>query len=241
MYLTCALLDAAAEHGYHLECPKPGPDIVIEHEGRRIWIEAVTATPGDPGKPDSLQPHIDGQMSRVPADKIVLRYSNAIATKHSKYCEYLAEGVVSETDSWVIAVNGWPLDYSWATGEMPRFLKALYPLGALGYAIDPSTRELVDRKHQYRPVIRKTNQSPVSTEIFVKDEYRALSAVLHSHAHAFMDQPLGSDFEIAHHPLAQRPVSTGWLPSHREWKAAAKGDGSYELGWQKGGSVPPTG
>jgi hypothetical protein len=231
MYLTCTLLEAGVKHGFRVQCPKPGPDILIEHAGRRLWIEAVTATTGDPCKPDSLQPHIDGQMSLVPADKIVLRYSNAVAAKHAKFCDYLAEEIVSDNDSCVIAVNGWPLDYSWATGEIPRFLKALYPMGALGFAIDPATRELVERKHQFRPVIHKSNRSPVSTELFVNEHCVGISAVLHSDAHTFMTQRLGADFQVAHNPLAAQPVAAGLIPSWREWRATAKQGGGYDLAW----------
>ena len=104
--------------GFVLKCPKPGPDNLIELSGQRIWIEAVTATPGDPSKPDSLAERIDGQMSLVPADKIVLRYSNAIATKYTAYQNYLANNTVALTDAYVLAVCGWPLGYSWATGAL---------------------------------------------------------------------------------------------------------------------------
>jgi len=230
MYLTCALLEAGPKHDYRVQCPKPGPDILIEHKGRRVWVEAVTATPGDPSKPDSLVERIDGQMSLVPTDRIVLRYSNAIAAKHAKYLDYLAAGIVSGADSYVVAVNSWSLGCSWTSGEMPRFLKAVFPMGALGYAIDAATRQIVDRKHQFRPIIQKNNRAGVSTEIFVNDEYRGLSAILHSHAHAFMNRPLGTDFEIAHHPLAAQPVPAGLIPARREWHATPNEErGGYEL------------
>jgi hypothetical protein len=228
MYLTCTLLEYAPRRGFTVSCPKPGPDNLIEFNSRRIWIEAVTATPGDPSRPDSLVERIDGQMSIIPADKIVLRYSNAIATKHVTYLSYLGNNRVAVADSYVVAVCGWPLGYNWASGEMPRFLKALFPVGALGYAIDPTTRQIVDRQHQFRPVIKKANSASVSTEVFLDDRYRGLSAVLHSHAHAFMTQPLGSDFQVAHNPVAAQPVPAGLLPAAQEWRASAQ-NGGYQL------------
>jgi hypothetical protein len=236
MYLTCALIEAAATGSYRVSCPKPGPDNLIERDGRRIWVEAVTATPGNPSKPDSLVARIDGQMSIVPADKIVLRYSNAIAEKYAKYRGYLDSGIVDAKDSFVVAVNGWSLDYSWASGELPRFLKAIFPLGAMGYAIDSRTKEIVDRNHQFRPIIHKTNRAPISTELFVSEHCIGISAVLHSDAHAFMTQPLGADFQVAHNPLATQPVAARLIPSWREWRATAKEGGGYELAWC-GGSL----
>jgi hypothetical protein len=50
MYLSVTLLDA----GHSIVAPKPGPDFGLILAGQRIWIEAVTATPGDAGKPDSV-------------------------------------------------------------------------------------------------------------------------------------------------------------------------------------------
>jgi hypothetical protein len=229
MYLTCSLLETAPSLGYHVSCPKPGPDILVEREGKRLWIEAVTVTAGEPSRPDSLNERVDGQMSLIPADKIVLRYSSAIATKHARYRQYLDHGVVQARDSWVVAINGWQLGYGWATGELPRFLKALFPLGALGYAIDPGTRALVDRRHQFRPTIYKSNRAPVSTDVFLKHEYRDISAALHSHAHAYMKEPLGLDFEVAHNPYAAYPAPPGLIPAHREWRATASEHGSFEL------------
>ncbi len=129
----------------------------------------------------------------------------------------------------MIAVNGWPLDYSWASGEMPRFLKALYPLGALGFAIDPATRDLVDRRHQFRPTIHKVNRAPVSTEVFISTDTRSLSAVLHSNAHAFMALPLGADFELAHHPLATQTLPADLIPAARQWRARQTAEGCFEL------------
>lgn len=170
-------------------------------------------------------------MSIVPADRIVLRYSNAIATKHDKYQGYLKTGRVSKADAYVVAVNGWPLGYSWASDELPRFIKAIYPLGALGFAIDPATRELVDRKHQFRPLINKNNRSTVSTQLFLREHYAGISAVLHSHAQAFMSQSLGSDFHLALNPLARQPLPEGLLPSRREWRAMARAGSGYELAW----------
>jgi hypothetical protein len=54
MYLCCALLEQSTLRGYTLTCPKPGPDILLESNSGRIWIEAVTPTNGEPGKADSL-------------------------------------------------------------------------------------------------------------------------------------------------------------------------------------------
>ena len=83
MYLTCALQDFASQQGLVLSCPKPGPDILLERDGRRLWVEAVAATDGIPGRLDSVvEPNPDGS-GRIPEEKIVLRYANAISEKYN--------------------------------------------------------------------------------------------------------------------------------------------------------------
>jgi hypothetical protein len=82
MYVTCSLLEGAAAGGYKVSCPKPGPDILLEVEGQRIWIEAIIATAGAAGHPDSLtEPNPEGS-GRIPEEKLVLRYTTAIRDKY---------------------------------------------------------------------------------------------------------------------------------------------------------------
>ena len=77
-----------------MSCPKPGPDIVLERDGRRVWVEAVVATNGIPGRPDSIvEPNPDAS-GRIPEEKLVLRYANAISEKYRKYRGYLREGII---------------------------------------------------------------------------------------------------------------------------------------------------
>jgi hypothetical protein len=54
MYLSCALLDEEARHGYTVEYPKPWPDVLLIAERRKVWGEAIIATNWQPGKPDSV-------------------------------------------------------------------------------------------------------------------------------------------------------------------------------------------
>jgi hypothetical protein len=126
MYLTCSLIESAATRGYGVSCPKPGPDILLEVEGQRIWVEAIIATAGAAGQPDSvMEPNPDGS-GRIPEEKLVLRYSTAIRDKHLKYQKYLDRGVVKGADAFVIAINGAALPYRWAWAEKdaPRFWNA---------------------------------------------------------------------------------------------------------------------
>ena len=75
MYLTCTLLAHGQQHGYSVSCPQRkktgGPDILLERDGLRLWVEAVTATDGDPDKADSvIKPEL-AQGYVVPDEKII--------------------------------------------------------------------------------------------------------------------------------------------------------------------------
>ena len=77
MYLTCALQEFANQQGSILSCPKPGPDILLERDGSRVWVEAVVATNGIPGRPDSVAEPNPAGSGKTPEEKLVLRYANA--------------------------------------------------------------------------------------------------------------------------------------------------------------------
>ena len=63
MYLTVSL-DRA---GYEVKCPKPGPDLLLHVGGKRIWIEAVCASSGELGRPDSV-PRMEPELSRCASE-----------------------------------------------------------------------------------------------------------------------------------------------------------------------------
>ena len=99
MYLTCALQESANRQGSTLSCPKPGPDILLERDGSRVW---VVATNGISGRPDSVvEPNRDGS-GKIPEEKLVLRYANAISEKYRKYRGYLRDGIIHRNDAFVI-------------------------------------------------------------------------------------------------------------------------------------------
>jgi hypothetical protein len=206
-------------------CLKPGPDILIEHKRRRVWIEAIVATDGDPARPDSA---VEDHSGKIPDEKIILRYANAINAKHAKYAAYRNSGIISKDDAYVVAINGYPLSYRWAEPEIPRVLKAVFPIGAYEVLIDREKREIVGTRHQFRPAVKKTSGSEVPTQIFLDDHYCDISAVLYSCANGYSNPPMGADFIVVHNPLASQPLPLGMIPSDREYQATTVKDG-YEL------------
>jgi hypothetical protein len=139
---------------------------------------------------------------------------------------YRRKGIVHEDDSYVVAVNKSGLAYRWASAaiDLPRFLKTVYPSGELEVLIDISSRELIGAQNRPRFSILKASKSPVSVQPFVLGRRRGLSAVLCSNANVgWSSSPLGSDFELAHHPRCRQPIIRGVVPVAREWWAELRG------------------
>ena len=148
--------------------------------------------------------------------------------KNQKYIDYRAKGIVLGKDAYIIALNGFPLSYRWADAEMPRVLKAVFPLGHLEVVFDRASTKIVETRHQFRADIPKGTGSPVSTQTFLSNDYIGISAVMHSYANACMALPLGIDFLLAHNPRAACPVPLGLIPVAREYTATPH-EGGYLL------------
>jgi hypothetical protein len=234
MYLTCALFDGAQKRGYRVTCPKPGPDVCVEFRGHRIWVEAIAATNGMPGNPNTLvEPILGG--GTIPEDKIVLRYTSAILEKYRKYTRYIQSGIVDRGDAYIIAINESGLAFRGvrAEADLPRFLKALYPIGQLEVVIDLQKPRHARMRNRSRFTIRKANSQEVAVQTFIDTSWSGLSAVICSNVDVrFSQRPLGADFEIAYNPLAVNRAQSGLLPAGREWFSTLDGEIGELLGVQ---------
>jgi len=227
MYLTCALQDYVIGKGIAISCPKPGPDVLLEREGNRVWVEAVIATNGEPGRPDTVvDPDPDGS-DRIPEEKIVLRYANAISEKHRKHREYLQKGIVRESDAFVIAVNGHALSqWAQAANDVPRFLKALYPFGIYQVLLERRTGEIVGHQNEPRFKIEKASGTNVAVTPFLERRLEGITAVLCSMANVMSHgASLGTDFQLAHNPMGRTRISDYALPARRAWRAVLNENG----------------
>ena len=155
MYLTVSLL----REGFHVKCPKPGPDIRLDLNGRHVWIEAVCATSGEKGRPASIPDLPLGHAADVPMDSYVLRVSSSLRDKAKKFEQYIQDGDVSQRDLVVIAININAVDGLWIYMD-DVMKKALYGIGDPVLRIDPGTRRVVDTHHQEIESIPKKSSDP---------------------------------------------------------------------------------
>jgi hypothetical protein len=205
MYLTTFLIG----EGYSVHCPKPGPDVGIDFEGRRIWFEATCPSRGKDGTPDQvpeIKPVRAGDppvVYDVPNGKLVLRYLNSISEKQRQHASWLEQGTVSSDDALVIAINPRRLGHEMGDTSPPRILQAAFALGSPYIVIDKSTGKPVEAGYQFRDAIEKASGAAVSTGVFHQKEYSGVSGLLCSRVDA-ANQPekMGDDFQFVPNPEA---------------------------------------
>jgi hypothetical protein len=203
MYLTCFLI----EQGYEVCCPKPGPDVGIDVDGRRIWFEATSPTPGNIGALDQVPEWKNGEVNFVPNEKIVLRYLNSISEKYRQHVSWAENGIVDPSDGYVIAINPSQLGFEYADTTPPRILQAAFQVGNLYAKLNPSTGKIIEKGYEFRSAIAKVSGTMVSTGVFQNPEYQNISALLCSRVDA-VNQPdkMGEDFQLVPNPTAANPL-----------------------------------
>ena len=214
MYLTVSLIRA----GQKVACPKPGPDVLLNVDGRRIWIEAVCATSGQPGLPDSIRPPVFGQLTQEPTEQYVLRIRTALDEKQRKYRTYIQDGIVSCDDVTCVAINVYDV-YGLDPYIHSHMMRSLYGIGDLQVEFSQQTGGIVDIGHGHVVSIRKSSGADVPVESFIDNSLKHVSAVLASHMDAF-NRPsrLGEDFVLYPNLTGQRPWPQSVLNVGKEWR-----------------------
>ncbi|OQW75203.1 MAG: hypothetical protein BVN35_08860 [Proteobacteria bacterium ST_bin11] len=217
-----------------------GPDFLIECDGRKLWIEVICPTHS--GIPDDwLNIQLD-KGSSPPDTEILLRWTSAYKEKAEKLLGnpsgkptgYLANGIVSEQDLYVIAINGCQLRHGpfsalHGMSQFPYAAEAVFPIGPYQVHLDRATMNIVGQNYQERRNIPKPKGKTVSTEAFLDPTHKMISAlwavdfdgcrILGNH------QPSA----ILHNPCAQNPLPYGFLPSDEEFHAVATCEEYYSF------------
>ena len=214
MYLTVALLRA----GISVECPKPGPDILATFDERRVWIEAVCAGPGQPGKPDSVPGDEEGVARPVPIQQYVMRIRSSLMEKAKEYATYAEAGIVASEDSTVVALNvGGIVGLGQKMDEC--LMRSVYGIGNLIANLDIISRKIVGYSREAMSSVPKASGAGVGVQCFTDGSMAHISALLASGTNAFnCSGLLGQDFILYPNLTAANPWLAGLIPLGREWK-----------------------
>ncbi len=220
MYLTVSLLRARLT----VACPKPGPDILLTDRDSRIWIEAVCATPGEAGRPDSVPTPQYAKLGEkpivtsVPQDQSVLRLRNSLEEKARKYNDYLKKGIVDLNDVLVIAINVHAVPT--LARDMEDFMmRALYGVGNHIITLAVSTGDIVGRdREQITAIAKKSTGAEVGVQPFIDGSMPQIAAVLGSRSDAVnLPRRLGDDFGLFPNLTPQMAWTKGSIGLGEEW------------------------
>jgi hypothetical protein len=195
-----------------------GAEFFIEHQKQRIWIEAVAPGRGSGADavPEPRKPERFGQavVNEIDSRATILRYTNAVQTKVTKFQTDIAKGLAKEDDLLLLCLNGDGLDGTWGRSEVPFFVQALLPIGDLQLQLDAETLEVRDSAHLYRSEVHKTNGAAVATDNLLSEKMNRCVGILHSTINsANISEQLGEDFDLLINPRHQQLVDSidlGW-------------------------------
>lgn len=212
MYLGACLLERDVD--LHRSAP-PGPDLLARVHGRRVWIEAICASAGEPGKPDTVERR-DGI---TPWNLIALRIRSAIEEKKRKYDRYLAQHIVSVDDRLLIAVNISAIPY--ARDDAERYIfRALFGVGELVITFDLATMRPVSHSNRQLVSINKVaTGTPIGVQPFIDGSMPAIAGAIVSSdvsaSAALLDLPPA--LTLYPNLTAAEPWRAGTLPVPQEW------------------------
>ena len=198
--------------GYEPTSADHGPDFVVEKDGKRVFIEAICPGPGDEDNPNSVPSIVYGALiaPAVPEAQIILRICNALDEKKRKYAHYLRQGIVSESDICIIAVNSSKLGRAFGSWP-PAIMRATHGLGS-PYVIFGRGEGVVDEGFKSCKSITKVNGEEIDTSFLLSEDNSLISAVLYSGC-SFFSFPfdLFSESTLIHNPKARVPLPLGFI------------------------------
>jgi hypothetical protein len=220
MDLTCFFMN----QNFKLSSASHGPDIVLRRGNDTFHIEAVC--PQDGLKQNKI-PEIlaDRGIQKLPDDEIMLRLTSAILSKQRVYAGYLKDQIVKPKDYLIIAINSCQLDGAHMDFSIPRIVRALYPIGHQVINSNLLTDE-IEEYFEYSDSVTNANGSPVQTNIFFKEEYKDISAVLYAHYDCCN---YVRSYTLIHNPLAINKLELGVFPVSREYYISDLSDDSYKI------------
>jgi hypothetical protein len=158
-----------------------GPDFKIEKDGNVVWIEAISPEPvGVPSSFLELPQKGEVRCGCLPEKQILLRITSAISNKKKKIEGYFSKKIINSGDGVILAIDCAQLGlYSdLAPNGFPPFVNALYPIGHISATIDVDRGKVTSTNYQMRKSVLNRNNTIIDTDVFLKNDYEIVSAVL---------------------------------------------------------------
>jgi hypothetical protein len=215
-------------HGFSPIKPRSkGPDYCLSYGKEAAWMEAVAPGRGEGQDAvprlrflnDMLETGEEPIAQDVPEEAILLRFTQALDQKLKQYEEFRSENIAKSTDPFIIAINGCVATDYRDDPPIPYVIKATIGLGHLMVSFDPTGKEPPGSSYQRREQVLKKNQEPIPTNVFLREAYRGISAVLYSPKDICnIPRKVGSEMYYFHNPRAENPLPFGLFKFCREYR-----------------------
>ncbi len=224
-----------------------GPDIVLE-DG--TIIEAVLANRGTgPDKPfawSDVKPISDKDGIKIypvrsmpyPDPQIILRITNAIKVKLDQRDRWIADGIVTSSQPFVVAVNAGLLDEAKDAYGGSYAARTAFALGndvlVVPYDDEKGTGN-IDKSYskiEHKPAVEKSSGSPVKSDLFLNAQYSHLSGILFSPFHIGNVVQLGhfNDLEFVSNGFSTNPLPKELLKDVRyTWAEIDQDKNEYQV------------
>lgn len=217
MYLGVTLLNRKYILDKHTDI---GPDFKIKNNENNVYIEAVAV---EKGSGMDKAPDIEyGKVLDVPEREMLLRLTSGINQKHKQYLSYIEKKIISNTDSYIIAINRSALEHF--DPQIPLILKCLFGIGyqTLQITKNKQVKKSLVSNWTSRMKVDKTNGSSVDMSLFQAPEFAGISAIIYCENN-ILNSPkslaaMGDDLVIAHNPLAKNPLPANFFKFGSIWK-----------------------
>lgn len=217
LYLGSTLLNRGYTLGGHSNV---GPDLEIRYKDKSIWIEAIAV---EKGEGQDKVPNVQyGKLMDVPEKEMLLRLTAGLRDKHQKHLRYLKDGIVSQDDPFVIAIDRSPLEHPDA--QIPLILKCLF---AIGHQVLFLKREQHQPRTEgstwsAREKVSKISGSEVGMLMFRDASFEGISAVIYCAQNILNSSRdsnrMGDNFVIVHNPFAKNPLPDNFFKFGDIWK-----------------------
>ena len=214
-----------------------GPDFSFQHEGKTIWVEAVTPTPGKGGntvpaliiyEPEKNWPPM---AQEVPKEKIILRYQSSLRDKAKEFEDDRNNGIVKDDDIQIIAVSDADLPPGSKGDIVPYILHALFPIGDYRIEINRNSGQSVGEGYGYQE--ERLNANNAIVRYFFQESNELISGVLYHASH--MGDLFGDEWEdinknqlyFIHNPFAKNLLPQGLFKCGHQYTADYDGDGGF--------------
>ena len=221
--------DQLEKVGLSLSHKNAGPDLLIEYQQKRVWVEVICPTPV--GIPQDWLDPPNCKAYALPHEALLLRWTSAIKEKAEKLIGqrdnaksgYLHKGHVGENDAYVIAINGRLLRAGWpqieGISQWPFAVEATFSVGPYALTLDRESLNVVDRGYQHRPAIPKPNGAFVPADTFLDPRFSPISAIWAMDFDESLIIGRQQPMVVVHNPAACNPLERNILPAFQEYVA----------------------